>query len=89
MLACVYLMNSINPKHIEARSMLVQDAMDKIINVPNFCDFYQRSFCVIAKFGLQLKAKEEKLFATESWGNPECKDELIGNIRKFLNRYIR
>lgn len=60
-------MNSNNPKYVEARKMMVQDAIDEIIKVQNFNDFYQRSFYQIAKFGLQLDAKKEKLFASDSW----------------------
>ncbi len=82
-------MNSTNPKHVEARKMLVQGAMDEIIAVPNFNNLYRRTFYVIAKLGLQPKAKEEKLFATESWANPECKEELIEIIRKFLVKHIK
>lgn len=81
-------MNSINPKHIEARRMMVQGVMEEIINVRNFINFHRRVFHVIAKFGLQQKAKEEKLFLTGNWANPECKDELIEKIRKFLFKHI-
>ncbi len=82
-------MNSNNPKYAEARKMMVQDAIDEIIKVPNFNDFYQRSFYQIAKFGLQLDARKEKLFASDKWSDPRCKDELIENIRKFLIKHLK
>ncbi len=44
-----YLMNSNNSKYIEARKMLVQSAIDKIIKVQNFNDFYQQSFYYLLK----------------------------------------
>ncbi len=82
-------MNSNNPKHVEARKMMVQSAIDEIIKVQNFSNFYQRSFYQIAKFGLQLKAREEKLFASDNWSDPQCKDELIESIRKFLEKHLK
>ena len=82
-------MNSNNPKYVEARKMMVQDAIDEITNVPNFNDFYQRAFYQIAKFGLQLDAKREKLFTSDNRYNPQCKDELIENIRKFLVKHLK
>ncbi len=83
------MMNSNNLKYVEARKMMVQDAIDEITNVPNFNDFYLRSFYQIAKFGLQLDAKREKLFTSDNWLNPQCKDELIENIRKFLVKHLK
>ena len=82
-------MNSNNPKYVEARKMMVQDAIDEITNVQNFSDFYQQSFYQIAKFGLQLKAKEEKLFISDNWSDPRCKDELIENVMKFLTKHLK
>ena len=82
-------MNSNNPKYVEARKMMAQDAIDEITNVPNFSDFYQRSFYQIAKFGLQLDAKREKLFTSDNWSDLRCKDELIEKIRKFLVKHLK
>ncbi len=82
-------MNSNNPEYVEIRKMMVQDAIDEITKVQNFNDFYLRSFYQIAKFGLQLDAKKEKLFASDSWSNPQCKDELIENIRQFLTKHLK
>ena len=82
-------MPSNNPKYIEARKMMVQDAIDEIIKVQNFNNFYQTSFYQIAKFGLQLDARKEKLFASDKWSNPQCKDELIESIREFLTIHLK
>ncbi len=82
-------MNSNNPKYVETKKMMVQDAIDEINKVQNFNDFYQRSFYQIAKFGLQLDARKEKLFASDNWSNPQCKDELIENVRKFLTKHLK
>ena len=78
-----------NDKVNQARWSLIQNALDEIYNVPDYSDFYSNTFCVIAKFGLQLKAKEEKLFETGDWHNPECKDNLIEKVSNFLIRYIK
>ena len=69
--------------------MMVQDAIDEITNIQNFNNFYQRGFYQIAKFGLQLDAREENLFASDNWYNPQCKDELIEDIRKFLVKHLK
>jgi len=82
-------MNSNNPKYVEARKMMVQSAIDEISKVQNFNNFYQTSFYQIAKFGLQLDARKENLFASDHWSDPQCKDELIENIRKFLTKHLK
>ncbi len=69
--------------------MLVQGTIDEITNVQNFNDFYQRSFYQFTKIGLQLDARKENLFASDHWSNPQCKDELIENIRKFLTKHLK
>ena len=76
-------------KNEQARKMLVQQALDDVRATPDFSDFYLHAYYVIAKLGLQLKAKEESLFASEEWIISECKDELIKKIEKFLIRHVR
>ena len=61
----------------QARYSLIQCAFDKICNVPGYSNFRRNTFCVIVHLGLQLKAKENKLFNGDEWDNPECKDELL------------
>ena len=73
----------------QAREMLVQQALDDVRATPDFSDFYLHAYYVIAKLGLLLKAKEENLFAFEEWSNPECKDELMKKIKKFLIKNVR
>ena len=83
------LMSKEKIKIEQARKMLVQQALDDVCATPDFSDFYLHAYYVIAKLGLQLKAKEENLFAGEEWIISECKNELIKKIGKFLIRYIR
>ena len=82
-------MPSNNPKYVEARKMMVQAAIDEISKVQNFNNFYQTFFYQIAKFGLQLDARKEKLFTSDDWSDPQCKDELIENVRKFLVKHLK
>lgn len=77
------------PEFVHARKMLIQDAMEEFIKKKDFRDFSRSAFCVIAKFGLQLDAKQENLFNSEEWSNPERKEDLIRRIEKFLVKNIR
>ena len=69
--------------------ILIQSALDDIRNVPDYSDSYLHARYVIAKLGLQLRAREEVLFASEKWSISECKDELIKKIEKFLIKNVR
>ena len=83
------MMNRDNPKYIHARKVLVQDAMDEFIHKKDYKDFSRSAFCAIAKFGLQLDAKQENLFDSEEWSNPERRVDLIRRIESFLVKHIR
>ncbi|MGB5910906.1 MAG: hypothetical protein WBH31_06925 [Promethearchaeia archaeon] len=39
--------------------------------------------------GLQIKAKEEGLFESGDWSNPECREELTEKMKEFLTRHTR
>ncbi len=73
----------------QARNLLIQSALDDILSVEDFKDLYRHAYYVIAKLGLQLKAKEEQLFKGKEWSNPRCKEYLIKKLKEFLVRYIR
>ncbi|MFW9874011.1 MAG: hypothetical protein ACFFG0_12965 [Candidatus Thorarchaeota archaeon] len=73
----------------QARRELIQEALDEIYKVSDYSNLYTNTFCVIAKFGLQLKAKEEKLFEEGDWDDPQYQDEFIRKIEEFLNKHIR
>ena len=79
-------MPTTDPKLIQAREELLQYALDKIRNVPSYSDFSSNSFCVIANFGLQLKAKEVALFDGIEWTD---RAETIKKIECFLRKYIK
>ena len=73
----------------QARWSLIQHALDEICNVPDYSNFHSNTFYLITKIGLQLKAKEEKLFESGDWYSPECCGELIEKVKIFLVKYIR
>jgi len=73
----------------QKRRDFLEEVVDEIRNVPPNDDFYLRAFYTVAKFGLQLKAKQEKLFENEDWNNFNCRDELIKKIEEFLERHIK
>jgi hypothetical protein len=75
-----------DPKLLQAREELIQYALDKVKNVPVYEDFSTNSFCVIANFGLQLKAKEEALFNNIEWTD---KEETVKKIEIFLRKHIK
>jgi len=51
--------------------------------------FHTRVFYVIAKYGLQLKAKEERLLSGAEWRNPARRDVLIKKVEQFLGKHIK
>lgn len=85
----IHLMTAKSDEIKQARWSLIQHALDEICNVPSYSNFRSNTFYVIAKLGLQLKKREEKLFDTDDWHNPKCRDELIKKIREFLIKHIR
>ena len=73
----------------QAREFLKQEALKEINKKSDFTGFHGRVFGVIAKYGLQLEAKEEGLLTGEEWSNPDCRDELIMRVKQFLDKHIR
>lgn len=78
-----------NEKLIQARESLVQTVLDEVRNISSYSDFKTYTFFVIAKFGHQIKAKQENLFANGDWCNPECKEALIRRVGDFLVKHIK
>ena len=82
-------MNRDKPEFVHARKMLIQDALGEFNNKKDFQDFRRSAFCAIAKFGLQLDAKQEDLFNPEEWSNLDKKEDLIKKVEKFLVKHIK
>ena len=82
-------MTNKSDKSKQARMELIQLALDEICETSDFNDFYSRTYCVLAKFWLHVKAEKEDLFKTGDWHNPECRDELIENVKAFLLKSIK
>ena len=73
----------------QAREFLKKEALKEINNVSDFTRFQTRVFCVIAKYGMQLEAKEEGLLSGDEWSNPACKDVLVKRVEQFLDNHIK
>ena len=73
----------------QAREFLKQQALNEICDISNFTHFYRRVYYVIAKYGLQLEAKEEGLLTGDMWSNPDCREALIKRVKQFLDKYIK
>ena len=73
----------------QARRELIQQTLDKIIEIQDFSELKQTTYVVIAHLWLHKIAEQENLFKIEEWSNPECRDELIKKIEEFLIRHIR
>ena len=82
-------MNNTNHTKEQAREFLKQEALKEICEVTDFTRFHTRVFCVIAKYGFQLEAKEEGLLTGGEWSNPECKDVLVKRVKLFLDKRIK
>lgn len=73
----------------QAREFLKQEALKEITKDSNFAGFYTRVFYVMAKYGLQLKAKEDNFFSGDEWNDPASMDVLIEKVKQFLDIHIK
>jgi hypothetical protein len=76
-------------KNQQARNLLIQSALDDILSVDNFKDFYLHTYYVIAKLGLHHEAKNEHLFEGKEWSNPRNKNALTEKLKEFLINHIK
>jgi len=83
------LMNSKNHTVEQAREFLRREALNEICSVPDYNKFHDQIFCVFAKYGLLLTAKEEGFFSGDEWSNPDPRDVLIKRVKQFLDKHIR
>ncbi|GAH67762.1 unnamed protein product [marine sediment metagenome] len=73
----------------QARRELIQQTLDKIIETRDFSEFKRTTYVVLAHLWLHKIAEQENLFKLDEWSHPECRDELIKEIREFLIRNIK
>jgi hypothetical protein len=73
----------------QAREFLKQEALNEINDISDFSRFYTSVYCVIAKYGFQLEAKEEELLFGDEWSNPACRDVLTKRVEEFLSKHIK
>ncbi len=82
-------MNTKKSNNKQKRDLFIQNAFEDVNKVKDFSKLYTRVFCVFAKLGLYLDAKQENFFGNENWGNSECMDDLKLSTKDFLTRYIK
>ncbi|KKM60223.1 hypothetical protein LCGC14_1544020 [marine sediment metagenome] len=73
----------------ETRKNFIEHALNEIRSTPHYGNFYLHTYYVIAKLGLQHKAKVEGLFETVDWNDTECRDAIVERIKHFLFKNIR
>ena len=73
----------------QARRELIQQTLDKIIETRDFNELRSKTYVVLSHLWLHKRAEQENLFKAEEWSSPECRDELLKKIRKFLIKHIR
>jgi len=83
------LMNTKHHTVEQAREFLRQEALNEICSVSDYSKFHDQVFCVFAKYGLQLTAKERGFFSGDEWSNPDCRYLLIIRVKQFLDKHIR
>ena len=52
-------------------------------------NFRRDVFNLLAKIGLQLKAKKERFFEDEDWNNPKLREQLLQKVEDFLHTHIK
>ncbi|MBY8989086.1 MAG: hypothetical protein KGD61_11580 [Candidatus Lokiarchaeota archaeon] len=75
----------ISPENEKKRRDFLDQIIDELRNTPQSNDFYLSAFSTVAKFGLQLKAKQEKLFDGEDWNNLKIRKILLQKLERFLD----
>ena len=87
---CIVLVLMSNIQHTkeEAREFLKQEALNEICSISDYRKFRDRVFCVFAKYGLQLAAKDENFFSGDDWTNPDSRDALIKKVKRFLDKHV-
>lgn len=73
----------------QIRKEFFEQLFNEVCNVPSYSNFHSNNFNVVAKLGLQLKAKEERLFENGDWEDLGSRDELLKKIKDFLIKYTK
>ncbi len=56
----------------EARKDFIEHTLNEIRSTSRYSNFFLHAYFVIAKLGLQHKAKVEDLFETVDWNDTKC-----------------
>ena len=79
----------ISPENEKKKRDFLTQIINDLRTTPNSHNFRHSAFATVAKFGLQLKAKKEKLFENEDWNNPKVREELVQKIERFLEKQFK
>ena len=82
-------MNSLKYSKEQTREFLKQEALKEIKSCKDFTKLHGRTFCVVAKYGLQLEAKKEYLLSGDEWNDISCKNLLVDRIERFFDKHIK
>lgn len=72
----------------EARRFLRKCALSEIENVTDFSKFRSAVVCMLAQYGLLMKAKEEEFLSGDEWHNPSHRESLTKKVEEFLTKHI-
>ncbi len=64
----------------ETKQEFIEDIFNEVCNVSEYSSFYLNTLNILAKLGLQNKAKEERLFETGDLTNEGQRDERINRV---------
>lgn len=72
----------------EARRFLRRHALSEVEKVTDFSKFHSGVFCMLAQYGLLMKAKEEEFLSGDEWHNPSNRESLTKKVEEFLTKHI-
>ena len=76
-------------KHYNAQKNLVEGSMEIINTCKEFSRLKGVVYYELSKYGENLRAEREGLFAPELWNNKKNRKEILRLIRAFLLRRIK
>jgi hypothetical protein len=75
---------------LKARRNLAQHAFDEICAETDSNRFYNHAYYTLSKLFLTKTAQEEGLLTPqEDWFNPECRNDILKEVKSFLIKHIR
>lgn len=73
----------------QKRKEFLSDLVQELRENASINNFRLSVFNLLAKIGLQLKAKNERFFENEDWNNPKLREQLLQKVEEFLDTHIK